>query len=161
MEKHLKVTATSATVIVLAVVAVAIVGGHFSAMNREWYDRLVKPPWQPPNWAFPIAWNTIFILAIISIILIWNTHPRTALTYWTIAAFILNGILNVAWSALFFGSKLIYPAIFDAGLICLSVVVITILAWPISRVAGLLLLPYAGWTAFATYLTAVIYRLNP
>lgn len=161
MERQLKVTAASATVIVLAVVAVAIVGGHFSSMNRDWYDALNKPAWQPPNWVFGPVWTAIFILSAISAILIWNTRPRTGLTYWIIAAFILNGILNVAWSALFFGSKLIYPAIFDAGLICLSVVVIMILAWPISRLASLLLVPYAGWAAFATYLTAVIHRLNP
>ena len=161
MAGQLRISWISVLVIVAAVACVALLGGYFTSMNREWYDQLARPLWQPPNWAFPIAWNTIFILAIISIILIWNTHPRTTLAYWTIAAFILNGILNVAWSALFFGNRLIYPAIFDAGLICLSVVVIMILAWPISRIASLLLLPYAGWTAFATYLTYVIYRLNP
>ncbi len=130
-------------------------------MNREWYDRLVKPPWQPPNWVFGPVWTAIFILSAISAILIWNTRPRTGFTYWIMAAFILNGVLNAAWSALFFGNKLICPAIFDAGLICLSVIVIMILAWPISRLASLLLIPYAAWTAFATYLTWAIHRLNP
>ena len=70
-------------VIIIAgfVILVALLGSHYSVMNRDWYDQLIKPPWQPPNWAFPIAWNIIFILAIISIILIWNTHPRTCLLY--------------------------------------------------------------------------------
>jgi len=75
-------------------------------------------------------------------------------------AFVLNAVINVAWSALFFGNRLILPAVFDAGLLFLSVLLIMILAWPISWIASLLLIPYAGWVAFATALTWAIYQLN-
>ena len=109
---------------------------------------------------FGVVWTALFILFAISLIVIWNTQPHAKLHYVIMAAAVLNGILNVAWSALFFGNKLIFPAIYDALLLFLSVLLIMILAWPISRLAGLLLIPYALWTAFATYLTAVIYRLN-
>jgi len=160
MAGQLRISWVSVLVIVASVLAVALLGSYFTSMNRDWYDQLRKPSWQPPNWAFPIAWNIIFILAIGSITLIWNTWPRTALTYWAIAAFVLNAIINVVWSALFFGNRLILPAVYDAGLLFLSVVLVMILAWPISRIASLLLIPYAGWVAFATVLTAAIYQLN-
>jgi len=158
MSGQLKVTAAS--VIVLAVIAVALIGSHFSVMNRDWYYGLNKPSFQPPNWVFGAVWTVLFILAAISAILIWNTRPQTPLTHWIMALFALNGILNVLWSALFFGSKLIYPAIWDAALLCLSTVAIIILAWPISRAGSILLIPYALWTAFATYLTYTISKLN-
>lgn len=160
MAKGIGISAASAAVIIAAVIVVAFLGSYFTGMNRDWYDRLAKPSWQPPNSAFPVAWTTIFILTATSIILIWNAKPRTGLTYWIVGVFILNAILNVGWSALFFGNKLILPAIYDAGLIFMSVVLIMILAWPVSRAASLLLIPYAGWTAFATILTSAIYQLN-
>lgn len=72
----------------------------------------------------------------------------------------LNAILNVTWSALFFGNKLIFPAIYDALLLCLSVIFLVIAAWPISRIASLLLIPYALWVAFASFLTLTIHRPN-
>lgn len=161
MSGQLKVTAASVIVIVLAVIAVALIGSHFSAMNRDWYDGLNKPPFQPPNWVFGAVWTVLFILAAISAILIWNTRPQTGLTYLVMALFVVNGILNVVWSALFFGNRMIYPAVFEAGVLCVSVIAIIIVAWPISRAGSLLLIPYALWTAFATYLTAVIHQLNP
>ena len=150
------------SIIIIAgfVVLVGVVGSHYSVMNRDWYEALNKPSFQPPNWAFGVVWTALFILFAISLILIWNTQPHTKLHYVIMAAAVLNGILNVAWSALFFGNKLIFLAIYDAALLCLSVIFLVIAAWPVSRLAGLLLIPYAAWTAFATLLTLTIYRLN-
>lgn len=161
MKQELRVTALSVIVIVLAVAAVALIGGYFSSMNRDWYDKLNYPPLKPPNWAFPVAWNIIFTLSIISTALIWNTRPHTSRTGLVIGLLVLNGVINVVWSVLFFGSMLILPAVVDAGLLCLSVIAIMIAAWPISRWASMLLIPYAAWTAFATALTWTIWRLNP
>ncbi len=161
MAKELRITTLSVVVIIAAVALVALLGGHYSVMNRDWYDALTKPSWQPPNWVFPVVWNTIFILSAISLILIWNTRPRSGMTYVIMGAAVLNGILNIGWSWLFFGHKLIMPAAYDALLLWLSVLFILTLAWPISRVASILLIPYALWTAFATSLTSVINKLNP
>jgi benzodiazapine receptor len=160
MATQLRISVASVVVVIGAVVAVGLIGSHFSAMNREWYEHLVKPSYQPPGWVFGAVWTTLFILGAISAILIWNTRPQTGLTYLVMSLFVVNGILNVVWSALFFGNRLIYPAVFEAGVLCVSVAAIIVLAWPISRAGSLLLIPYALWTAFATYLTSTIYRLN-
>lgn len=158
--KELRISWLSVVVILAAVAAFAALGSFFSMMNRDWYEGLARPGWQPPNWAFPVAWNTIYILTAISIILVWNTRPRTEMTYWVIGLFLVNGILNVAWSAIFFGNRMILPAVIDSALLFLSVVAIMIAAWRISRTASLLLIPYAVWVGFATYLTWVIYTMN-
>lgn len=160
MNKYFRISWLSVIATIMAVIAVALLGSYFTQMNREWYGRLNFPSWKPPDWVIPIAWNIIFVLSAISIILVWNTRPRTNLTYLTIGAFVVNGILNVMWSALFFGNRLIFPAVIDAWLLFLSVILIMILTWPISRISSLLLIPYAGWVAFATILTRAIYQLN-
>ena len=150
------------SVIIIAgfVILVALVGSHFSVMNRDWYDALSKPSWQPANWVFPVVWTIIFALTAISAILVWNARPRRPLVYLTILAFLVNGFLNVLWSYFFFANKLIFPAAYEAMLLFLSVILVMLLAWPISRRASLLLIPYAVWTAFASFLTLTIYRLN-
>ena len=160
MAGRIKISWLSVIIILAAVVFVVIIGGRFSSMNRDWYDALSKPSWQPPNWVFPVVWTILFALTALSAILVWNTRPRTALAYFTMVAFIVNGILNIGWSYFFFANKLIFPAAYEAMLLFLSVVLMMILAWPISRLASLLLLPYAAWVAFATFLTFTIYRLN-
>jgi len=157
---QLKITPLSVIVTLAAVVLVGAVGSHFSMLNRDWYELLNKPSWQPPDWAFGVAWTTIFILSAISIILVWNTRPQTDTTYWFIGMFVVNGVLNILWSALFFGNRMVQPAVWDAGLLFLSVVLLIMMAWQISRIAALLLIPYALWTAFATILTQSIYTLN-
>lgn len=38
--------------------------GHFTnkAARSTWYRDLDKPPWQPPSWAFPVAWSILYVL---------------------------------------------------------------------------------------------------
>ena len=28
----------------------------------DWYENLQKPRWTPPNWMFPVAWMTLYVL---------------------------------------------------------------------------------------------------
>lgn len=160
MAYELRISWFSVIVIALIVTLVALIGSYFSNQNRDWYEQLKKPPFQPPNWVFPIVWNVIFLLAIVSLSLVWNSRPHTNGTFWVISLAFLNGVLNIAWSALFFGNRMVYLAIWDAAAICLSVIGIIIISWRISRIASILFIPYALWTGFATYLTWVIWRLN-
>ena len=74
--------------------------------------------------------------------------------------FAVNAMLNVTWSLLFFNLHLIDMAVYEAAMLGLSVVIISALCWQISRAASLLLVPYAAWVAFATYLTYIVSSLN-
>ena len=29
---------------------------------NDWYEKLKKPFWNPPNWLFPIAWSILYII---------------------------------------------------------------------------------------------------
>ena len=37
----------------------------------EWYANLSKPPWTPPNWAFPVTWSVLFVLNAVAGWLVW------------------------------------------------------------------------------------------
>ncbi len=64
------------------------------------------------------------------------------------------------WSYLFFGLHLMSAATGEAALLFLSVLGVIAVVWPVSRVAAALLFPYAGWVAFATYLTLRVWTMN-
>jgi translocator protein len=74
--------------------------------------------------------------------------------------FVAQWALNALWTPLFFGLQQPDWA-FAEILILLLAILATIRAfWRIDRPAGLLLLPYAAWVAFATALNFAIWRLN-
>ncbi|MFA6550839.1 MAG: TspO/MBR family protein [Candidatus Gracilibacteria bacterium] len=149
----------------LIVILAALVGSWFSSQGMAWYDsELVKPALTPPKLAFPIAWNTIFICTTISALIFWNksTAKKKLLTrhWWIVSLFVANAILNVLWSFLFFQLHLVTSAYVEMLFLEASVIALILLIWKLSKTASLLLLPYALWGAFATYLTYLIITLG-
>lgn len=135
---------------------------------KSWYPTLAKPALTPPDIAFPIVWTILFALMAVSVWLVWRQAIRSP-AGWRSAliaswpAFVLFGLqlaLNFGWSLLFFGLRMIGPALIEM-IALLAVLAATILAFARqSRLAALLLVPYWAWGAFATWLTFEIWRLN-
>lgn len=138
---------------VLAVTAAAVLAGQF--MPGEWYRALAKPSWNPPNWLFGPVWTILYVMIAIAGWLAWRAGAKTALGLWTAQLG-----LNALWSYLFFGQKLIGTALIDVTLLLVSIIAFIITAWPHTRAAALLFVPYAAWVSFATALNAAIYWLN-
>ena len=38
----------------------------------DWYERLVKPAWRPPNWLFAPAWTVLYLTIAVSGWLVWR-----------------------------------------------------------------------------------------
>ncbi len=69
-------------------------------------------------------------------------------------------LLNLIWSILFFGLRLIGVAFVEIIALLTAIVVTALFFWRVDRPAGLLFVPYAAWVAFATVLNGAIWRLN-
>ena len=147
-------------VIPLIVFLASFFGGRITTSGMDWYRSLSLPSWTPAGWVIGLVWTFIFTLGAISVILFWNLKQKPDYFYWVIGLFILNIILNVLWSYLFFGQHLISFAVAEAFALGISVLALIILIWPFSNSAALLLAPYCGWVFFATYLTYSIWLLN-
>lgn len=135
------------------------VGSWVTSLGMNWYKTIKLPAFTPPGSFIGMVWTVLFILATISALIVWNkaaSEKKTAIG----VAFILNALLNVGWSVLFFGLHLIGPAIYEAALLGVSVLVLIVLIWPVSKLASWLLLPYLAWVSFATFLTYTIWSLN-
>lgn len=149
------------SVLPLTTVLVAGLGSYFSSNGMDWYNTvLVRPELTPPSWVFPVAWNIIFITATISALLIWNKFKRDDRFKAIMSLFLVNGVLNVFWSTLFFGLHQIEWAFAEMLVLEATVLAIMVLSWKNSKLASALLLPYALWIGFASFLTYQILQLN-
>lgn len=122
-----------------------------------WYASLNHPSIAPPNYIFGPVWTTLYILMAIAAWLVWK---RAGWRSVEMAAFALQLVLNFAWSAVFFALHSIGGALVEIVALDLAILVTTILFFRRDRIAGLLFLPYLGWTLFATVLTHAFWRLN-
>jgi tryptophan-rich sensory protein len=138
-----------------------IAGRMFTVRGvTDWYPEILKPSFTPPGSVIGIIWTVIYILSAVSLILFVNRGREGPFFWPTIGIYVLNGIINAAWSYIFFTRHLIGLAVIDALLIALTVALMMVLAWPYSKASSLLLLPYFLWVSFASYLTYAIYLLN-
>ncbi len=148
-------------VIPLVTIAVAAGGSVLtSAGVSGWYKTIKLPAWTPPGSVIGMVWTVIFVLTAAAALLVWNSpgpRPRLGLIA---GLFLLNAGLNVLWSFLFFRLHLLAASGWEAVALDLTVIALIIVCWPISRGASALLAPYAGWVAFASYLTFTVWRLN-
>jgi tryptophan-rich sensory protein len=74
--------------------------------------------------------------------------------------FFVQLALNTLWSILFFGLRQPGWAFLEIVVLWLFILLTMMVFWRLSRVAGLLLLPYFLWVSFASALNFAIWRLN-
>ncbi|MDB5652820.1 MAG: tryptophan-rich sensory protein [Tardiphaga sp.] len=146
-------------VAIAAAVCVAGLGGSLTDIG-PWYQKLSRPSWQPPDWAFGPAWTTIFALAVVSAVSAWRATRERAQHAWIIGLFAVNGLLNVLWSTLFFALRRPDWALAEVGLLWLAIALPMVVFWRISKTASLCLLPYLLWVSFAAVLNFTVVRLN-
>jgi len=124
-----------------------------------WYATLKKPFFTPPNWIFSPVWISLYILMGISLFLIWQRpdHPKfkTALIF-----FFVQLILNIFWSVAFFGLRFPLLGLVDIILLWIAILLTIQNFLKVSKMAGLLLLPYLLWVSFATLLNFSLWFLN-
>ncbi len=143
----------------VASLGVSAIGGRITAASvGDWYQALIKPPFNPPDWAFPPVWTALYILMGLAAWRIWDRNPigiRRAL-----AVYAAQLSLNLGWTILFFGLQRPNWALIEIVPLLGFILWTVALFRPLDRVAAWLLAPYALWVAFAVYLNAGIVALN-
>ena len=139
---------------------VSVAGGAATASSvGTWYQALQKPPFNPPDWLFAPVWTVLYVMMAVAGWRVWRKHGLRRAR----AAMALFGIqlaLNLAWSFVFFGYRLIGAALIEIVVLLVAIVLTTILLWRRDRFAGVLFIPYTGWVAFATALNFALWQLN-
>lgn len=123
-----------------------------------WYAGLSKPPFTPPNQVFGPVWGILYLMIALSGWLVWRS--RSPARDRALVLFGAQLALNLAWSVLFFGLKLVGPALIEILVLLAAISATAAAAFRASRAAALLLVPYLAWVGYAAALNAAIWRLN-
>lgn len=125
--------------------------------NSPWYQSLLKPSFNPPGWVFGPVWVMLYTLMGIALYLLVRQWPESRIV---VVLFVIQLLLNAAWTPVFFGGHQIGAAMVVIGAMWLAILGTMLAAWPISPAATWLLLPYLLWVSFAAVLNGSIWRLN-
>lgn len=128
--------------------------------DSRWYQALAKPAITPPDWMFPVAWTTLYVLIGLAIALILNARGARGRGL-SIALFVAQLALNLVWTPLFFGAHHVSAALIVIVAMLALAIAATVAFGRIRPLAAWLMLPYLVWIAFAGVLTWRIDRLNP
>lgn len=125
---------------------------------QPWYEGLAKPWWTPPNWVFGPAWTILFLAMAVAAWLVWERTGR--LTAVALRLFLLQLLLNVTWSAVFFYFRSPGAAFGEIVLLWCAILATTIVFGKTVPLAGWLMVPYLTWVIYAAALNFAIWRLN-
>jgi len=127
---------------------------------NTWYSTLVRPEWSPPNWLFGPVWTLLYLMMGVALFLVWTRHIGGKLRMVWLKLFGIQLILNSLWSYLFFGVQRPDYAFYEILVLLGFIVSLIVLALRFDKRAAVLLVPYALWVSFATYLNYTIWQLN-
>ncbi len=105
------------------------------------------------------VWSALYLMMPLAAWLVWRRGGLTAASI-PISLFIVQLGLNVVWSIPFFGLHMAGLAFGEIVVLCFALLATPIAFWRSTPTAGYLLLPYFGWTVFATVLNLALCRMN-
>lgn len=144
-------------VLLLGFLSIQLAG---SAASSPWFAGLVKPEIYPAPEVFKIIWPVLYVMIGIAAALVcaaWGARGRKA----AIIAFIVQFVLGLAWSPVFFVMHEIQSGLILRGVTALAVLVTLVLFWRVRWQAGVLMLPFFAWALFTVVLNWHILELNP
>jgi tryptophan-rich sensory protein len=151
-----------ALVLVPGIVLLGFLSGSAagSGPGNPWFDSLVKPAIYPPPAAFGIVWTILYVLMALALAMVVSARgaPGRGIA---VAAFVVQLLLNLAWSPLFFGAHDITAALVLLAVLDVALLVTVVLFRKVRPLAALLLLPYLAWVLFATFLNYEFLTANP
>ena len=122
-----------------------------------WYAALQKPWFTPPNWLFAPVWLTLYFLMGVTLYLLWEKRPQSGSA---LAAFGVQLVLNIAWSAVFFGAHELFYGFVVIAMLWVAILVTMLLSFRLSKSAATLLVPYILWVTIASALNYYVWVLN-
>ena len=121
---------------------IAFVGASFGAAATgaifrpgEWYRRLDKPRWQPPDWLFAPVWTALYAMIASSGWLVWREKGFADAAV-PLTAYAVQLILNAAWTPIFFGLRRTGLAAIEIAMVWASILATIWFFYPVSPAAA-------------------------
>lgn len=155
-----KTKITDLLIFIVGTELVGVLSGIIAGNSFSFYKEIVRPPFSPPGWIFPIVWIILYALMGISAYFIYNSKATVRQKNFALALYTIQLVVNFLWSIVFFRLKML---VFSVVIILLLLVLICVMLYSFYRirsVAVYLNIPYLLWTAFASYLNIGVLILN-
>ena len=124
----------------------------------DWYARLPKPTWTPPNWLFAPVWSLLYASMAVAAWLVWRSRAESAKRS-ALRLFVLQLALNVAWTGLFFAARRPGLAFVEISLLWTAILATIGAFWRVRPLCGAILVPYLAWVSFAAALNLAIWTM--
>lgn len=124
------------------------------------YNQLNLPIFSPPNIIFPIVWSVLYAFMGIAIYIIINSDANIFNKAVSLALFLIQLLLNLSWTVIFFKFELFGIGIIIIIAIVILVTIMLLFFYDISKFSALLMIPYIIWLLIAFYLAVGVYILN-
>lgn len=148
--------------LIIAVVIPLAVGGISSLIVnggfKSYSESVTKPPLSPPDWLFPVVWTILYILMGISSYLVFEKDKSEAKQ--PLALYAIQLAMNFMWPIFFFLLNAYLFSFIWLTVLWAPVIAMTVMFYRVSRLAGLLQIPYILWLTFAAYLNLSVFLLN-
>ena len=135
---------------------ISAAGNSYGKGSRIWYNSLQKSKATPPPIVFPIAWSILYVLLGISSFLIYQKTKNLG----SLNLFEVQLFFNLLWPVVFFTYKKPVIALVNILILLVLTSIMLYQFFMIRPVAFYILIPYALWLIFATYLNVVIVAKN-
>ena len=144
--------------------AIPVVTGLISAVLTKTamvqYASFRKPPLSPPGWLFPVVWTILYLMMGLASYYIIMSDADGIQKADALFIYGLQLVFNFVWSILFFNYGSYLLAFAWLMVMWVLEIAAAVLFYRIMTGAGLLLIPYILWTAFAAYLNLATYIMS-
>ena len=132
----------------------------FSTMHEitNWYQFLIKPSFNPPNWIFGPVWTLLYLMMGVSLGIIW--HSTLEGRKKAMQLFAVQFVLNLGWSFLFFNLHMLGIAFVEIIAMLIAIIFTIFAFYKVNKTASFLLIPYLCWVSFASFSNISIWLLN-
>lgn len=159
MQKILNFIKRNKTILGWIVVTLSVAG--ISALlsgDFDTYKQYIKPPFAPSALLFPIVWTILYIMMGIAAGIVANSRDLDKGN--ALKLYVLQLTINALWSVIFFRFEALRFAAFWLVILIVAIILTIKSFYAIDKKAGLLMIPYLLWCAFALYLNFAIVVLN-
>lgn len=129
-------------------------------MINDWYGKLKKPSWAPPEELFGQVWGVLYLIIFAVNIYVFTLLSSGKIDWKIALPFWINLAANFLFTPLQFSLRNNYLALIDIVIILVTIVWAMIAIWPTSKFASFAFIPYLIWVCIATTLQASITWLN-
>lgn len=136
------------------------IAGIFNKNSMMMYTNLQKPVFSPPAILFPIVWTILYILMGIAAYRVYMVIKETNTSKAPLVLYGVQLLLNFLWPFLFFKFRLYGLAFIELVILFIFIILTTVSFFKRDKVAGILMIPYALWVAFAGVLNFFVWMLN-